>query len=132
MGDNLKEFSNQEKAMVIIALRDKYPVKRILEVFDMAKSSYCYQQKQIKKENKIVKIKERIKILFFENHKRYGYRRIHLLLKREGIIISEKIVRSIMKEENLIVRIIRQKKYSSYLGEISPAVPNEIRKDFSD
>ena len=126
MGNNLKEFSNQEKAMVIIALRDKYPVKRILEVFDMAKSSYCYQQKQIKKENKIVKIKERIKILFFENHKRYGYRRIHLLLKREGIIISEKIVRSIMKEENLIVRIIRQKKYSSYLGEISPAVPNEI------
>ena len=39
MGDNLKEFSNQEKAMVIIALRDKYPVKRILEVFDMAKSN---------------------------------------------------------------------------------------------
>lgn len=31
-----------------------------------------------------------------------------------------------MKEENLIVRIIRQKKYSSYLGEISPAMPNEI------
>ena len=28
MGDNLKEFSNQEKAMVIMALRDKYPVKR--------------------------------------------------------------------------------------------------------
>ena len=54
----------------------------------------------------------------------------HLLLKREGIIISEKIVRSIMKEENLIVRIIRQKKYSSYLGEISPAVPNEIQRDF--
>lgn len=130
MGDNLKEFSNQEKAMVIMALRDKYPVKSILEVFDMAKSSYCYQQKQIKKENKIAKIKERIKILFFENHKRYGYRRIHLLLKREGIIISEKIVRSIMKEENLIVRIIRQKKYSSYLGEISPAVPNEIQRDF--
>ena len=130
MGDNLKEFSNQEKAMVIMALRDKYPVKSILEVFDMAKSSYCYQQKQIKKENKIVKIKERIKILFFENHKRYGYRRIHLLLKREGIILSEKIVRSIMKEENLIVRAIRQKKYNSYLGEISPAVPNEVQRDF--
>ena len=130
MGNNLKEFSNQEKAMVIIALRDKYPVKRILEVFAMAKSSYCYQQKQIKKENKIVKIKERIKILFFENHKRYGYRRIHLLLKREGIIISEKIVRSIMKEENLIVRAIRQKKYNSYLGEISPAAPNEVQRDF--
>ena len=35
-----------------------------------------------------------------------------------------------MKEENLIVRAIRQKKYSSYLGEISPAVPNEVQRDF--
>ena len=34
-----------------------------------------------------------------------------------------------MKEENLIVRIIRQKKYSSYLGEILLAVPNEIQRD---
>ena len=33
--------------MVIIALRDKYPVKRILEVFDMAKSSYCYQKYRV-------------------------------------------------------------------------------------
>ena len=65
MGDNLKSFPIRKKAMVIIALRDKYPVKRILEVFDMAKSSYCYQQKQIKKENKIVKIKEANKNPFF-------------------------------------------------------------------
>ena len=41
----------------------------ILEVFDMAKSSYCYQQKKIKRENKIVKIKERIKILFLKTTK---------------------------------------------------------------
>lgn len=95
----------------------------------MAKSSYCYQQKQIKRKIKSQN-KRANKNPFFENHKRYGYRRIHLLLKREGIIISEKIVRSIMKEENLIVRAIRQKKYSSYLGEISPAVPNEVQRIF--
>lgn len=35
-----------------------------------------------------------------------------------------------MKEENLIVRAIRQRKYNSYLEEISPAVLNEIQRDF--
>ena len=130
MGDNLKDFSNKEKAMVIMALRDKYPVKDILKVFDMAKSSYCYQQKQLKKDDKFATLIERITSLYLENKKRYGYRRIHSLLKREGIIISEKIVRKIMKEERLVVRTIKQKKYSSYLGEISPAVPNEIQRDF--
>lgn len=122
MGDNLKDFSNKEKAMVIMALRDKYPVKDILKVFDMAKSSYCYQQKQLKKDDKFATLKERIISLYLENKQRYGYRRIHSLLKREGIIISEKIVRKIMKEERLVVRAIKQKKYSSYLGEISPII----------
>ena len=103
------------------------PVKDILKVFDMAKSSYCYQQKQLKKDDKFATLIERITSLYLENKKRYGYRRIHSLLKREGIIISEKIVRKIMKEERLVVRTIKQKKYSSYLGEISPAVPNEIQ-----
>ncbi|MBO5199194.1 MAG: transposase [Lachnospiraceae bacterium] len=31
---------------------------------------------------------------------RYGYRKIHAWLKREGIIVSEKIVCRIMWEEN--------------------------------
>jgi transposase InsO family protein len=35
-----------------------------------------------------------------------------------------------MDEENLVVVSARRKKYSSYLGEISPAVPNIIERDF--
>ena len=49
MGDDLKDFSNREKAIVIEVLRHKYPVKEILLVFEMAKSSFCYQQQQLKK-----------------------------------------------------------------------------------
>ena len=99
MGDNLKDFSNREKAMVIEALRCKYPIKDILEVFDMAKSSYCYQHNQLQKEDKHSKLPERIISIFSENKKRYGYRRIHAILKKEGLRISEKIVRLIMREE---------------------------------
>lgn len=35
-----------------------------------------------------------------------------------------------MQEESLVVRIHRKRKYSSYTGEISPAVPNLLERDF--
>ena len=35
-----------------------------------------------------------------------------------------------MKEEHLVVRNIRRRRYNSYLGEISPAVPNLIARNF--
>ena len=53
-----------------------------------------------------------------------------MLLKNENITLSEKIVRRIMREEGLTVRLKKKRKYSSYMGEISPAVPNEINRDF--
>ena len=49
-----------------------------------------------------------------------------MVLKTEGFIVSEKIVRRIMREERLKVNSVRQRKYNSYIGEISSAVPNEI------
>lgn len=42
----------------------------------------------------------------------------------------EKVVRRVMKEEALEVKIRRARKYSSYKGEISPAVPNEVQRNF--
>lgn len=46
------------------------------------------------------------------------------------IIVSEKIVRRIMREENLRVKSIKLRKYSSYEGEISPAAPNILERNF--
>ena len=45
------------------------------------------------------------------NKEIYGYRRIHCLLRKDGIIVSEKIVRRIMNEEQLIVKAARKRKY---------------------
>lgn len=42
----------------------------------------------------------------------------------------EKVVRRVMKEERLQVKIRKATKYSSYKGEISPAVPNEVQRKF--
>ena len=73
--------------------------------------NYNYQKAVIiirntpyKKEDKYTLLRVRVIELFTENKGRYGYRRIHALLKRENIIVSEKVIRRIMKEEQLIVK----------------------------
>ena len=44
--------------------------------------------------------------------------------------MSEKVVRRLMKEEHLVVRTVKRRRYNSYFGEISPAAPNLIARDF--
>src|SRR5665648_240017 len=44
--------------------------------------------------------------------------------------VSEKVIRRIMKEEDLVVLNIKRKKYNSYKGEITPEVENIINRDF--
>lgn len=129
-GSNLENLKNREKAMVIDTLRTKYPLNKLLKIFHMAKSSYCYQSLQMRKEDKFKEVRSKIHTIFEKSRKTYGYRRIHSVLKTEGIRISEKIVRSLMKEEHLCVMFKKRKKYSSYLGEISPAVDNVVNRDF--
>lgn len=123
-------LSNREKAVIIDALKAKYSLPQLLEKLNLSKSSYYYQEKVLSQPDKYFSLRIRIKELFTENKNRYGYRRIHALLKREGTIVSEKIVRRIMYEENLEVKVKRTAKYHSYAGEITPSVPNEIERDF--
>ncbi|WP_422678822.1 IS3 family transposase [Clostridium thermosuccinogenes] len=80
--------------------------------------------------DKYATLRTRIIELFNKTSERYGYRRIHALLIKEGIRVSEKVVRKIMSEDKLIVRVKRRNKYNSYKGEISPAVPNIVKRDF--
>ena len=129
-GIDLLILKNREKTMIIDALRNKYSLSVLLEKMSISKSSYCYQRKALYSTNKYESIKEKIIELFNENDSRYGYRRIHALLKKENIRISEKIVRKIMKENKLTVLTRKARKYSSYQGEITEAVGNLVNRDF--
>ena len=129
-GINVTELKNREKAVVIDAMKYKYPLPDLLKLLNMAKSSYYYQETVLKQPDKHDTVRKRIVELFEENRSCYGYRRIHQQLKRLGITVSEKIVRSVMKSEHLSVVSKRIKKYSSYKGEITPEVENVINRNF--
>ena len=115
---------------MIDALRDRYSLKELLSVLSMARSSCYYQEAQLHVPDKYNKLRQTIRKDFSESGCCYGYRCIHSGLRNRGIIISEKVVRSIMREENLSVPFKKRRKYSSYKGEIIPAAPNILKRDF--
>lgn len=115
---------------MVDALRNGFPLKALLQQLKMSKSSYSYHRKQLALPDKYKEKGSLLIEIFQENDARYGYRRLHEELKNKGIILSEKVVRQLMREENLFVRIIRKKKYSSYAGEIPPAAPNLLQRNF--
>ncbi len=123
-------LKNREKAVIVDALKHRYSLPILLKLLNFPRSGYYYQKAVFRQKDKYDNICKKIVALFNENKRCYGYRRIHGSLKREGITVSEKIVRRIMQEEDLVIKTRKRKNYNSYQGEISPSVSNLIQRDF--
>lgn len=76
--------------MIINALKTKYSLPDLLKKLNLAKSSYYYQEKVIRAEDKYRLLRKRIIELFHENRDIFGYRKIYMLFRREGKKVSEK------------------------------------------
>lgn len=95
----------------------------------MARSSFYYQLKALKRPDKYKKIKKRITRIYHKHKGRYGYRRIALELKNTGIIINRKTVKRLMDILGL-KSLIRVKKYKSYKGTQGKIAPNILERNF--
>lgn len=129
-GIDPQNLTNREKALLIDALRSLYGLSELIEELQMPRSSYFYHKVRLRRPEKYASLRETITAVFEVNKKRYGYRRVHMQLRRDGLPVSEKIVRRIMAEEKLVVAGTKRRRYSSYNGEISPSVENVIERDF--
>jgi len=123
-GIDPKNLTNREKTNLVDALRDEYPLEELLNYIGLARSSYFYHRKIRLLPDKYEELQHRVKELFEESGRCYGYRRIHALLVREGIRVSEKVVRRIMLKCSLNVVMKKKRKYNAYQGEIAPAADN--------
>ena len=127
---NMNCLCDKEKTVIVDALNKKYPIPMLLDKLQMAKSSYYYQRRRKSFQARHEHDSMLITKVFNDSRQRYGYRRIKAVLDREGHILSEKVIRRIMRENGLAAVCIKTKKFRSYLGEISPAVPNLVKRDF--
>ena len=118
-GVNMGSLKNREKAVIVDALKNRYSLPSLLKELHLPKSSYYYQEDIIRKADKYTRIRRRIVEIFRENKSRYGYGRIHGMLQRENVILSEKVIRRIMKEEHLTITFKKRIRYNSYKGEKS-------------
>lgn len=123
-------LKNKEKAAIVDALKERYELPMLLRKVELSKSSYYYQKSRLNRTDKYQELRKRICAVYYDNKACYGYRRIHAVLKKNAVTVSEKIVRKLMREEGLFPRTKQKQKYSSYKGEISPEVPNLIQRDF--
>lgn len=95
----------------------------------MARSTYYFHVKLLKKEDKYKKEKEEIKAIYHENKGRYGYRRITMELHNRGFRINHKTVLKLMKQVGL-QSLVRIKKYKSYKGESNTVCDNLLKRNF--
>jgi putative transposase len=130
-GIDPRELTNRAKARLIDALRTKYPLNELLVAVGMPKSSYFYQREAQRRPEKYATVREEVKRIFVNSKNTYGYRRIHSTIRDTGRVISEKVIRRIMQEEQLVVPYSKKKRrYSAYKGEITPAADNVVARDF--
>lgn len=131
--EGIEELSNDERAILVDALSDKYTKTEALEALGMASSSYYFCKAKQIKPDKYVAARAAIREEFRVVHGRRGYRYIRqrLRMREDPITLSGKTVRRLMAEEGCFVSYIKTKRrYSSYAGEISSAPANIVARNF--
>lgn len=130
LGINPQLLTNREKTALVDALKQTYTLLELLAELGLARSSYFYHRARMQTADKYAGVRRVIADIFEMNHCCYGYRRVRAALGRQKVFISEKLVRRLMKQEQLSAVTTRRRRYGSYAGEIGPAPENLINRDF--
>ena len=110
----------------------EFKLNDILVVVGFPKATYMYWQKRFDRVNPNQELEEKI-IAIRKAHKDYGYRRIHAVLRKQGLNVNKKRVQKIIQKLGLQVTSFTRKsrKYSSYKGNVGKVAPNRIRRRFN-
>lgn len=101
-----------------------------MDIVKMARSSYYYHLKTKSVLSKHDGASAQIKDIYHLHKGRYGYRRITLQMKHQGVMINHKTVFKLMGTLGLR-SLIRRKKYRSYKGETGSIAPNLLQRNFA-
>lgn len=119
-GINATNLNNREKKQIVDALKEKYELKDLLKFIGLARSSYYYQRRACLSKDSYAEQVEKIEQIFKDNYCCYGYRRIHQELKQQGIRLSEKVIRTIMRQRKLVAASVKN-------GATAPIVGKSVK-----
>lgn len=118
------------KVSAVIALKASHPLPLLLAAAGLPRSTFFHRQAALKAPDRHAELRARIHEVFTEAKGRYGHRRIHAILKRQGWQVAKKTVLKLMRAENLDCKVRRRRKYSSYKGQVGKVAENLLKRDF--
>lgn len=107
----------------------KFPLKLILSIAKMSKSTFYYELKKVDIDEKNKDLIDKIQEIFKLHKENYGVRRVYHSLRHEGFIVNHKKVQRIMKKLGLTAKKHKQK-YHSYQGTVGAVADNLIKRNF--
>ncbi|MDT5065883.1 MAG: hypothetical protein QOK02_2038 [Mycobacterium sp.] len=103
----------------------------LLDVAGLARSTFFYHQAKHNQPDPSAALKTAIGDAFAAAHGRYGHRRIHLVLIKQGWRVAKKTVLKLMRVLGLICKVRRRRNYSSFKGEVGTIADNVLNREFT-
>lgn len=119
------------KAQAVAALKAQFPLQVLLDIADLARSTFFYHHAKRDQPDPLADLRAAIGDAFVAAHSRYGHRRIHTVLSRQGWQVAKKTVLKLMRELGLICRVRRRRRYNSFKGEVGTIADNVLNRDFA-
>ncbi|WP_236803005.1 IS3 family transposase [Arthrobacter sp. FW306-05-C] len=102
----------------------------LLDVAGLARSTFFYHQARLNRPDPQASLKAAVTEIFTKNHRRYGHRRIHIELLKQGWRVAKKTVLKLMRSLRLVCKVRSRKRYNSYQGEQGVVAPNLLKRQF--
>ena len=118
------------KVQAVVSLKADYPLGVLLDVAGLARSTFFYHQARLQAPDPKEKLTAAVTEIFETNHGRYGHRRIHIELVKQGWTVAKKTVLKLMQALGLICKVRRRKRYNSYRADQGAVAPNVLNREF--
>ncbi|SEB92051.1 IS3 family transposase [Arthrobacter woluwensis] len=119
------------KALAVSSLKAEHPLPALLEAAGLARSTYFYHQARMSRPDPQAQLKDAAREAFAQARGRYGHRRIHTMLARQGWVVAKKTVLALMRKLRLVCKVRRRRLYNSYKGRMGKVAPNVLKRDFN-
>ena len=103
----------------------------LLEVAGLARSTFYYHQARMAAPDQQAPLKDAIRQVFWAARGRYGHRRVHAVLRRDGLQVAKKTVLKLMRAQGLECRVRRRRRFNSFIGPVGEAAPNLLGRNFT-
>ncbi|WP_095121570.1 IS3 family transposase [Streptococcus acidominimus] len=115
------------KREIITANKDKYSISAMCQCLNIPRSSYYYKAVVPVSE---AQLEEMVKRIFLDSKSRYGARKIKKCLEAQGITLSRRRIRRIMKRLNL-VSVYQKAAFKPHAkGKNEAPIPNLLARQF--